>query len=187
MKRPALSLLLILAFILAGVLLMSSNTPNSFLSSSISSVSGTVSNLNNELLEYVNPEKPTHDHSSVYYKRFYISKFNIGDQAIEAKFSTPMKIADGDQITVSGYPKDGAFQVLAYRNKTQQINSHENWIVLIVGALFFFAVAIGLLNSEHVVEGALIPKLFLFGFTIVALYMGYRALLIREAIKLISS
>ena len=166
---------------------MSIIKPSSLLSSSISSVSGTVSNLNNELLEYVNPEKPTHDHSSVYYKRFFISKFNLGDKAIEAKFSAPMMIAEGDQITVSGYQKDGAFQVLAYNNQTQQVSSNENWIVLGLGTLFFFAVAIGLLNSELVAEGALIPKLFLFGFTLVAIYMGYRALLIREAIKLISN
>ena len=166
---------------------MSITKPSSLLSSSISSVSGIVSNLNNELLEYVNPEKPTHDHSSVYYKRFFISKFHLGDKAIEAKFSTPMKIAEGDQITVSGYPKDGAFQVLAYHNQTQQVTSNENWIVLGLGALFFLAVSIGLLNSELVIEGAIIPKLFLFGFTLVALYMGYRALLIREAIKLISN
>ena len=166
---------------------MSITKPSSFLSTSISAISGTVSNLNHELLEYVNPEKPTHDHSSQYYKRFFISKFNIGDKAIEAKFSTPMKIAAGDQIIVSGYQKDGAFQVLAYNNQTQGVASHENWVVLGLGALFFFAVAIGLLNSELVIEGALIPKLFLFGFTLVAIYMGYRALLIRESIKLLSS
>ncbi|MBU3616780.1 hypothetical protein [Polynucleobacter sp. JS-Polo-80-F4] len=166
---------------------MSISKPSSLLSSSINSISGIVSNLNNELLEYVNPEKPTHDHSSVYYKRFFISKFNLGDEAIEAKFSAPMQIAEGDQITVSGYQKDGAFQVLAYNNQTQQVTSNENWLVLMLGALFFFGVAIGLLNSELVAEGALIPKLFLFGFTLVAIYMGYRALLIREAIKLISN
>lgn len=166
---------------------MSISKPSALLSSSISSISGTVSNLNNQLLEYVNPEKPTHDHSSVYYKRFYISKFNLGDKVIEAKFSTPMKIVDGDQITVSGYQKDGIFQVLAYHNQTQQVSSNENWIILSLGALFFFAVAIGLLNSELVVEGAIIPKLFLFGFTLVGIYMGYRALLIREAVKLLSS
>ena len=166
---------------------MTVSKPSTFLSSSLHALSGTVSNLNNELLEYVNPEKPTHDHSSVYYKRFFISKFNLGDKAIEAKFSTPMNIADGDALTVSGYPKGEAFQVLAYRNATQQVSDHENWIVLALGALFFLAVAIGLLNSELVLEGALIPKLFLFGFTLVALYMGYRALLIREAIKLLSN
>ena len=98
-----------------------------------------------------------------------------------------MKITDGDQITVSGYPKGGSFQVLAYNNQTQQVASNENWVVLCLGAAFFLAVAIGLLNSELVAEGALIPKLFLVGFTLVALYMGYRALLIREAIKLLSS
>lgn len=161
--------------------------PSSFLPNSISAISGTVSKLNNELLEYVNPEKPTHDDSPVYYKRFYISKFNLGDKAIEAKFSAPMKISDGDQITVSGYTKGNSFQVLAYNNATQQISNHENWLILGLGALFFFAVAIGLLNSELVVEGALVPKLFLFGFTLVAIYMSYRALLIREAVKLISS
>ena len=166
---------------------MSITKPSSFLSSSVSTLSGTVSNLNNELLEYVNPEKPTHDHSSVYYKRFYISRFNLGDKAIEAKFSIPMKIAEGNQITVSGYQKGSGFQVLAYNNQTQQVSSNENWIILGLGALFFLAVAIGLLNSELVIEGAIIPKLFLFGFTVVAIYMGYRALLIREAVKLLSS
>ena len=165
---------------------MSVTKPSNFLSTSISTISGTVSNLNHELLEYVNPEKPTHDHSSVYYKRFFISKFDLGDKVIEAKFSTPMAIADGDSMIVSGYPKDNTFQVLAYANQTLQVRHHENWIVLGLGAIFFFAVAIGLLNSELVLEGALIPKLFLFGFTLVGIYMGYRALLIREAIKLIS-
>ena len=155
--------------------------PSQFLSSSVSAVSGTVSNLQNELLEYVNPEKPTHDHSSQYYKRFFISKFNLGDKAILAKFSSPMKIADGDAITVSGYLKNDALQVLAYNNQTQQVSQHENWLALALGALFFLAVALGLLNSELVIEGALVPKLFLFGFTLAAIYMGHRALLIREA------
>lgn len=98
-----------------------------------------------------------------------------------------MKIAEGDVITVSGYLKENAFQVLAYNNQTQQVSSNENWIMLALGTLFFVAVAIGLLNSQLVIEGALIPKLFLFGFTLVAIYMGHRALLIREAIQLISN
>jgi hypothetical protein len=187
MRKPLISIVYILVFSLLGVLLMSTAKPSSFLFSSISAISGTVSNLSNELLEYVNPEKPTHDHSSVYYQRFFISKFNLGNKAIEAKFSSPMQIAEGDQITVSGYQKDGAFQVLAYNNQTQQVASNENWVILALGSLFFFAVAIVLLNSELVAEGALIPKLFLFGFTLIAIYMGYRTLLIREAVKLLSS
>lgn len=161
--------------------------PSSFLTSSVSTISGTVSNLNNELLEYVNPEKPTHDHSAVYYQRFFISKFNLGNQAIEAKFSTPMLVRDGDTVSVSGYPKGDRFQVLAYVNQTQQVSKHENWIVLALGSLFFLAVALGLLNSELVAEGALVPKLFLIGFVGVAFYMGYRALLIREAISLLQN
>lgn len=159
--------------------------PSSFLTSSVSAISGTVSNLNNERLEYVNPEKPTHDHSSVYYQRFFVSQFNLGERAIEAKFSTPMVVNNGDAITVSGYQKGNGFQVLAYANKTQQVSQHENWIVLGFGALFFLAVALGLLNSELVADGALVPKLFLIGFVGVAFYMGYRALLIREAISLL--
>jgi hypothetical protein len=153
----------------------------------VSAISGTVSNLNNELLEYVNPEKPTHDHSAVYYQRFFISKFNLGNQAIEAKFSTPMLVRDGDTVSVSGYPKGDRFQVLAYVNQTQQVSKHENWIILGLGALFFLAIALGLLNSELVAEGALVPKLFLIGFVGVAFYMGYRALLIREAISLLQN
>ncbi|QWE16994.1 hypothetical protein [Polynucleobacter sp. AP-Nino-20-G2] len=164
---------------------MSTIKPSTFLSSSVSAISGTVSNLNNELLEYVNPEKPTHDHSSVYYKRFFISKFNLDQRAIEAKFSSPMTIHDGDTVVVSGYTKGDTFQVLAYTNKTQQVSGTENWIVLAIGALFFLAVALGLLNSELVIEGAWIPTLFLLGFVGVAFYMGHRALLIREAVKLL--
>ncbi|MGV0963861.1 MAG: hypothetical protein ACOYBT_08240 [Polynucleobacter sp.] len=161
--------------------------PSSFLASSVSTISGTVSNLNNELLEYVNPEKPTHDHSSVYYQRFFVSKFNLDDRAIEARFSTPILIQDGDTVSVSGYPKSDRFQVLAYTNQTQQVSRHENWIVLGLGALFFLAIAVGLLNSELVAVGALVPKLFLLGFVGVAIYMGYRALLIREAISLLQN
>ena len=161
--------------------------PSSFLTSSVSAISGTVSNLNNELLEYVNPEKPTHDHASVYYQRFFVSKFNLGNQAIEAKFSTPMVVSDGDTVTVSGYQKGNGFQVLAYANQTQQVSKHENWIILGLGALFFLAVTVGLLNSELVADGALVPKLFLLGFVGVAIYMGYRALLIREAISLLQN
>ena len=160
---------------------------NAFLTGSVGTLSGTVSNLNNELLEYVNPEKPTHDHSSVYYQRFYVSQFNLGDRTVEAKFSSPMVISNGDVVTVSGYPKSNSFQVLAYTNQTQQISNHENWIALGLGALFFLAVAIGVLNSELVAEGAVVPKLFLIGFVGVAAYMGYRALLIREAISLLHS
>ncbi|QWD85629.1 hypothetical protein AOC19_01760 [Polynucleobacter asymbioticus] len=159
--------------------------PSSLLNSSVSSISGTVSNLNNELLEYVNPEKPTHDHSSVYYQRFYISTFDLDHHRIAAKFSTPMVVSNGDAVTVSGYQKGNSFQVLAYTNKTQQVTKHENWIVLGLGALFFLAVALGLLNSELVAEGALVPKLFLMGFVGVGFYMTYRALLIREAISLL--
>ena len=159
--------------------------PSSFLTSPVSAISGTVSNLNNALLEYVNPEKPTHDHSSVYYQRFYISTFNLDDRAIEAKFSSQMAIQNGDSVTVSGYPKGDRFQVLAYVNQTQQISGRENWIALALGAIFFLAIVIGLLNSELVAEGALVPTLFLIGFVGVSLYMGYRALLIREAIALL--
>ena len=160
---------------------------NSFLTSSVSRISGTVSELNNGLLEFVNPEKPTHDHSSVYYQRFFISTFNLDHHAVEAKFSTPMIVSNGDVVTVSGYPKGNGFQVLAYTNKTQQVSKNENWIVLGLGALFFLGVAVGLLNSELVAESALVPKLFLLGFVGVAVYMGYRALLIREAIRLLQN
>ncbi len=158
---------------------------SSFLSSPIRSISGTVSNLQNELLEYVNPEKPTHEHSSVYYQRFYVSSFSLGDQSIEAKFSSPMKISNGDNLIVSGYPKNNHFHVLAYRNLTQEFIGAENWVMLVLGALFFLLVTIGLLHSELITEGALIPKLLLSGFVLVAIYMAYRALLIREAIGLL--
>jgi hypothetical protein len=161
--------------------------PTTFFTSSVNVISGKVSNLQNELLEYVNPEKPTHDHSSVYYQRFYISIFNLDDRTVEAKFSTPMVVSNGDTVRVSGYQKGNSFQVLAYTNITQQVSKHENWIILGLGALFFLAITLGLLNSELVVEGALVPKLFLLGFIAVSFYMGYRALLIREAISLLQN
>ena len=158
-----------------------------FFSSKISLTKGVVSNLSNELLEYVNPEKPTHSDSPIYFKRFYISRFHLNNEVIEATFSLPMKIQDGDIVAVAGQQKDKIFKVLAYQNQTQNIAHHESWIVLLLGAILFFSIAIGLLNSDFVAEGTVIPKLFLFGFSLIGIYMGYRALLIREAIKLIST
>jgi hypothetical protein len=166
---------------LLGALLMILK-PNSFLTNSVSSISGIVGNLNQELLEYANPEKPTHDDSSFYFQRFFISKFTLDDRAVEATFSRPMVVSNGDIVKVSGISKSQHFKVLAYMNQTQQVQQNENWIALGLGALFFLAIAIGLLNSELIAEGALIPKLFLLGFAGIALYMGYRALLIREAV-----
>ncbi len=131
-------------------MLMSFLKPNTYFAYPISTQSGIVSNLHNELLEYVNSEKPTHDHSSVYYQRFYISKFNLGNQEIQAKFSTPMVIRDGDKVIVSGYLKNSGFQVLAYTNKTQHLTKSENWIVLGLGAIFFLASVASVLVVEPV-------------------------------------
>ena len=153
----------------------------------ISSLSGTVRNLHNETLEYVNPEKPTHDHSSIYYKRFYVSSFNLNESAIKATFSAPMKIQDGDNVTVAGYFKGELFQVVAYANQTQATRHHENWLVLIVAAVIFFCVALGIYHNEGVIAGELIPKLLIFGFAAVSLYMAYRAWLIKQAIRLLPS
>ena len=158
-----------------------------FFTSKISFIKGVVSNLNSELLEYANPEKPTHDDSPIHFKRFYISRFHLNNEVIEATFSSPLRIADGDTVTVAGYQKGKAFQVLAYANQTQQLTYHENWIALGIGALFILAIALNLLNSQLVLEGDLVPKLFLLGFAVISIYMAYRALLIRRAIKLISA
>ena len=153
----------------------------------ISSLSGTVRNLQNETLGYVNPEKPTHDHSSIYYKRFYVTSFNLNESAIKATFSSPMKIGDGDEVTVAGYFKDDVFQVVAYANQTQATRHHENWLVLLVAAVIFLCVALGIYHNEGATTGDPIPKLFIFGFAAVSLYMAYRAWLIKHAIRLLPS
>ena len=158
-----------------------------FFSSKISLTKGVVSNLSNELLEYVNPEKPSHSDSPAYFKRFYTSRFHLNNEVIEATFSLPMKIQDGDIVAVAGQQKDKVFKVLAYQNQTQNITQYENWIALIFGAIFFFAIALVLLNGDSALEGMLIPRLLLFGFALVGIYMCYRALLIRDAVKLIGT
>ncbi len=159
--------------------------PSALLFKSLIAISGTVSNLQTELLVYVNPEKPNTEDASAYYQRFYISIFDLDKHNIQAKFSSPIKMRDGDIVTVSGYYKNNHFEVLAYRNQTQQIMHAEKWVAMAFSSLFFLAVAIGLLISELALEDAIIPKLFLLGFGAVAIYMGYRALYIREAILLL--
>lgn len=159
--------------------------PSIVLFNSLIAISGTVSNLQTELLEYVHPEKPNTEDTSAYYQRFYISIFHLDKHKIEATFSSPIKMTDGDLVTVSGYYKNNRFEVLAYRNQTQQIMHAENWRAMAFGSLFFIAVVIGLLNSELALEDAVIPKLFLLGFGAVAIYMGYRALFIRKAVGMI--
>jgi hypothetical protein len=159
--------------------------PSTLLFRSLIAISGTVSNLQTELLEYVNPEKPSNDDASAYYQRFYVSIFNLDKHKIEAKFSSPIKMRDGDIVSVSGHYKNNRFEVLAYRNQTQQIMHAEKWVAMGFGSLFCMAVAIGLLISELALEDAVIPKLFLLGFGAVGIYMGYRALYIRKAIHLL--
>lgn len=166
---------------------MAFTKPSTFLFNSLIAISGTVSNLQTELLEYINPEKPSNDDAAAYSQRFYVSIFNLDKYKIEAKFSSPLKIQNGDTVTVSGYYKNNHFEVLAYRNQTQQLTGAENWKVMALGALFFIAVVIGLLSSELTSEDTLIPRLFLLGFVVLAIYMGYRALLIRKAIGLVQT
>jgi hypothetical protein len=79
-KRRLLSFVLVFLMLL-GALLMTLKL-SSFLTNSVSSISGIVGNLNHELLEYANPEKPTHDDSSFYFQRFFISKFTLDDRAV---------------------------------------------------------------------------------------------------------
>ncbi len=98
-----------------------------------------------------------------------------------------MKIQDGDNVTVAGYFKGELFQVVAYANQTQATRHHENWLVLIVAAVIFFCVALGIYHNEGVIAGELIPKLFIFGFAATSLYMAYRAWLIKQAIRLLPS
>lgn len=166
---------------------MAFTKPSSLSPQPIIAISGTVGELQSGLLEYVNPEKPNTDDASVYYQRFYVSIFNLDKDKIEAKFSSPLKIQNGDTVTVSGYYKNNRFEVLAYRNQTQQLMGAENWKVMALGAIFFIAIVIGLLSSKLTSEGTLIPRLFLLGFVVLAIYMGYRALLIRKAIGLVQT
>ena len=115
--------------------------PSGFLNKPIVAISGVVGDLNNSILEYTNPEKPSHDHSSIYYKRFYISKFTLNNNEIVSKFSDPMMINNGDNVIVTGYPTGNQFQVLAYLNQSNTSGDNENWIVLIFAALLFFGIA----------------------------------------------
>lgn len=148
--------------------------------------SGVVSELKTAMTEYANPEKPTHDDSPIYYTRMYQAQFKLDNQAIEAVFSKPMQIQNGDQLSISGYSIDSRFQVLAYLNRSSERLGSENWVALAIGALFFLGIALFLLNSTRVAIEAPISTIFLLGFVGIGFYMLYRALLIRQALQLLN-
>lgn len=149
--------------------------------------SGVVSELKTAVTEYVNPEKPTHDDSPIYYTRMYQAQFKLDNQAIEAVFSKPMQIQNGDQLRVSGYSNDAQFTVLAYWNQSSERRGSENWLALAIGGLFFLGIALFLLNSTRVEIEAPISTIFLLGFAGIGFYMLYKALLIRQALQLLNT
>lgn len=149
--------------------------------------SGIVSGLETELTEYVNPEKPTHDDSPIYFKRMYQAKFRLGNEAIKVVFSKPIQIQNGDQLRVTGYLSGSEFTVLAYWNQTKQSKDSENWAVLAIGALCFLGVALFLLNSNLAESGAFTSTVMLVGFIGLGIYMIYKALLIRQALQLLNA
>ncbi len=184
MKRNPFTLILIPIFLIGGFF-MTTLKPSMLLTKPIVSISGIVGDLNNSILEYTNTEKPTHDHSSIYYKRFYISKFTLNKMVIVSKFTNPMKINNGDNVIVAGYTSGNQFQVLAYSNQSNNTGDNENWMALIFAALLFFGIAFKLATSSIVQEGTIIPRLFIAAFMILSAYMVFRALLIKEAIDLL--
>lgn len=149
--------------------------------------SGIVSELGTAVIEYANPEKPTHDNSPIYYTRMHQAIFKLDGEAIEAVFSKPMQIQNGDKLSVAGYVSAPQFQVLAYWNQTNQSRGAEAWLALALGAVFFLAIALALLSSPLAVSGAPISTLFLLGFMGLGFYMIYRALLIRQAVNMLST
>lgn len=149
--------------------------------------SGVVSELETTVAEYLNPEKPIHDDSPIYSTRMYQAQFKLDNQAIEAVFSKPIQIQNGDQLGVSGYLTAHRFHVLAYWNQTHPSRESESWQALAIGALLFLGIALFLLNSTLAISGAPISTLFLIGFMGLGFYMIYKALLIRQALQLLNT
>lgn len=180
------SLFVDIGLVLLGVLLMSFIKPSSFLMKTLEYKSGEVSRLNEQMTEYVNPEKPIFDDSSNYFTRIYTSRFVLDRDPMQAEFSQPIEAQNGDRLAVVGYPsKTNGFTVLAYQNTSSGKQFHENWLALTLGGLFIAAIAILTLFSSMVDSHGLIPRILLIGFMVLGLWMSLKGLLIREAIALL--
>lgn len=175
-----------IGLVFLGVLLMSIIKPSSLLMKTLEYKSGEVSHLNEQMTEYVNPEKPNFDESSAYFTRIYTSHFLLNQTPMQAEFSKPIETQDGDRLKVVGYSgSSGGFTVLAYQNTTSGIQHHEHWLALTVGGLFIAAIAILTLFSSMLDSHGLIPRILLTGFMVLGFWMSLKGLLIREAIALL--
>jgi hypothetical protein len=173
------------AVFVLGVILMFAFKPSSLGSVQLKTLSGQVTGLQSQVKEYVD-----HDpHDSLLrftpLRRVYLATFQLDGRPLEARFQGPYRIAEGDRITVSGFGLSGkAFEILAYRNHTQNYRGSDNWIVACLVGLAF-AIAALFMQMKLMSAESIIAQVMMVVFVLTGLYIVYRGLLIREAIELL--
>jgi hypothetical protein len=151
----------------------------------LKTLSGQVTGLQGEVKEYVD-----HDpHDSLLrfspVRRVYLAKFQLDGQSLEAKFQGPYRISEGDRITVSGFGEPNkVFEVVAYKNDTQNYRGSDNWIVACLVGLAF-AIAALFIQMKLMSPESVIGQVMMVVFVLTGLYIVYRGLLIREALELL--
>ncbi len=158
--------------------------PSDLFGQKLSSRSGVVSGMQKTVEEHITVD--SNDVRKKYISYTYIAEFQLGDEPFMAKFNIPYQINDGDLIKVSGVQKADYFDVIAYRNDTQNHTNTSSWWTTALAGLIF-ACAIVLIYFQGVKEPQWYENIFFLAIFGVGVFLILRGLFIKEAITLLNN
>ena len=182
-KKRFIAQLIVLIIALVGVVMMSLK-PSEIFGKHLTIKSGKVSGIEKTVEErhIADPHDPVTKDMKAY---TYIANFQLNGNPIVAKFPDPYKINEGDMLRVIGVETAQYFDVVAYRNETQQYTGPNTWwISSLVGVSFAsFAAFIffRLMKDPQWYE-----QLFIIVMIGVGIFLVIRGFYIKEAIDLLN-
>jgi hypothetical protein len=168
---------------IGGVLLMTFK-PSDLFGQKLSLRSGVVSGMQKKVEEHITVD--SNDVRKQYITYTYIAQFELSGEPFMAKFNVPYKINDGDLIKVSGAQKEDYFEVIAYRNDTQNHTNTSSWWTTALAGLIFAGATV-FIYFQLVKEPQWYENIFFLALFGVGVFLMLRGLFIKEAITLLNN
>lgn len=166
--------------VLLGLILMGS----SLLSVKLITQHGIVSELVTNVEEHIDHDPLDTNLRFLPPRKVYAAKFSLGGNPIEAKFQMPFEIANSEELKIAGYEKSGVFNVLAFRNHSNEIVSNS-WKVAIAAGIGFSVISLLILLKLINDQSMIFPKILMAIFIGVGLYLARYGSLIKQARELL--
>lgn len=143
--------------------------------------SGVVDGLNSEVEEHIDHDPVDTNLRFLPPRKVYVAHFTLNGRAIEAKFQMPFQIANGDEVSVSGYTKNNFFNVLAFRNESSKVIQSNSWKVALGAGIGFSILSLIILIKLFNEQSMVFPQILLGIFVGIGLYIANYGLLVKQA------